>query len=142
MPISERHARAARTLGVADADVVKVEETDEGLAVQLNNGSVVLLREDGHYRLTDIDNEQKRLPLWEGSSDEEVEASEDSDFSSDEQEDEEPEQISEVPDGAADKVLAWVDDNPENARAALFVEHGRDKPRVVLIKQLERIIGQ
>jgi len=125
----------ARTVRVADADVLGVRETDDGYAVQLNNGSVVLVREDGHYRLTDHDNEQKRLPLWEGevSSDES-----ETDFNEDEDESE----AESVPDGPAHEVLEWVGDDPDRAGEALETEQSRDKPRIVLVKQLERTIGE
>lgn len=49
--------------------------------------------------------------------------------------------VDEVPDGPADKVLAWVGDDPERALAALLAEQARDKPRATLIDQLAVAAG-
>ena len=43
--------------------------------------------------------------------------------------------------GSAADVLAQVGDDPRQARAALAVEQGRDKPRSTLIASLRRIAG-
>jgi hypothetical protein len=48
-------------------------------------------------------------------------------------------ELAEVPDGTADEVLAWVDDDPDRAAQALAVERARDKPRSTLAGKLERL---
>lgn len=44
---------AARSLGVADADVVFVEDTEAGALVGLRDGGTRLIREDGHFAVDD-----------------------------------------------------------------------------------------
>lgn len=47
-----------------------------------------------------------------------------------------------VPDGPADKVLAWVGDDLDRAAAALTVEQAAAKPRSTLIDQLTKLAEQ
>lgn len=44
-----------------------------------------------------------------------------------------------VPDGTKDEVLAWVNDDPGKAAAALEVERGRENPRSTLMAALEKV---
>lgn len=44
-----------------------------------------------------------------------------------------------VPDGTAADVLAWVDSDPDRAKAAITAEQARSKPRSSLLTKLERI---
>ena len=44
---------AARALGVADADVVFVENVEAGVLVGLRDGGTRLIREDGHFAVDD-----------------------------------------------------------------------------------------
>jgi hypothetical protein len=46
-----------------------------------------------------------------------------------------------VPDGPADKVLAWVGDNRDRALQALVAERTADKPRTTLVDQLVKLTG-
>lgn len=50
--------------------------------------------------------------------------------------------IDEVPDGAANEVLAWVGDDSERAVLALTVEQAKEKPRSTLVDQLAKLAGQ
>jgi hypothetical protein len=45
-----------------------------------------------------------------------------------------------VPDGSAATVLSWVDGNVDRARAALAVEGQKEKPRVGLTADLEKMV--
>lgn len=47
-----------------------------------------------------------------------------------------------VPDGTADKVLAWVGDDPSRAATALAAEQKSAKPRTTLVDQLTRLTVQ
>jgi hypothetical protein len=44
---------AARSLGVADADVVFVEDVEAGTLVGLRDGGTRLVRDDGHFAVDD-----------------------------------------------------------------------------------------
>jgi len=44
---------AARALGVADADVVFVEDVEAGVLVGLRDGGTRLIRDDGHFAVDD-----------------------------------------------------------------------------------------
>lgn len=46
-----------------------------------------------------------------------------------------------VPAGPAADVTAWVGDDQGRAEAALLVERGRDRPRVTLVAELERLVA-
>lgn len=47
-----------------------------------------------------------------------------------------------VPEGSAKQILAWVNDDPARAAAALEAEALRDKPRTTLAGDLGRIAGR
>lgn len=46
-----------------------------------------------------------------------------------------------VPEGTAAEVMSWVDDDVDRARAALAVESEKDKPRVGLSNDLEKMLA-
>lgn len=45
-----------------------------------------------------------------------------------------------VPDGTITDVMGWVDDDPDRAGRALYVEEQADKPRTRLIARLEEVL--
>jgi hypothetical protein len=51
------------------------------------------------------------------------------------------EKVDRVPDGPADKVLAWVGDTRDRALQALVAERTADKPRTTLVDQLVKLTG-
>jgi hypothetical protein len=144
-------ARFARILRVADADVTRVihdYERDQ-YEVRLRTGGTVIVTEEQWYAMDDhpdtkslpkYENAVKRGPVVEVSVDmlkgHEVKEPEGSLFESGSDEPETPF----YPDrGTSNDVMVWVDDDAGRAVEALKKERERDKPRVALIKQLERI---
>lgn len=128
-------AHVARLLRVADAEIVSAEhdkETDQ-YTVELRTGGKVLIDPSGVYALDDnIAN--KGLPKWIIQSEPGPEISKP-------EPEPEPEAGSDgVPDGTTNEVIVWVDGNKDRAAVALEAERERSKPRVALIKQLERIM--
>jgi hypothetical protein len=139
---------AARALGVADADVVEVAETENGTEVEVRDGGRRLIRDDGVYALGDHpatrslrrwpDTETAPAPAAgaDGPADADPTAEAASDTPAASEADAES-----VPDGTAEDVLAWVGDDSDRAVAALEAEEKRDKPRGTLIAKLEKVVG-
>lgn len=121
----------ARHLRVADADIVSLKPHDEGYEVVLVDGTHLLVTKHGDYLLSD-EGAKRHLPHWKKPKPpkEEKPPKEDK-----------PEKELHVPHGTSDAVLAWAGDRVDRAEAALVAERERPKPRLALIKQLERIVG-
>jgi hypothetical protein len=145
---------AARTLGLADTEVLDAVETGDGTAVRVKDGSQRLITDDGVFALTDHP-ATSQFRRWEGSdapvkaldeAREEQVAEETPDINVDlppaskEQLAAENEAAAgDVPDGNADAVLDWVGDDRDRARQALEVEQERDNPRSTLIGKLRKV---
>ncbi len=115
----------ARHLRVADADIRSVKPHDEGYDVLLVDGCHILVAEHGDY-LLNHHKTVRRIPQWRPPKPEP---------------ESEPKEIHVPETGSADAMLKWVGDRADRAEAALKQERQRPKPRLALIKQLERIIG-
>jgi hypothetical protein len=156
---------AARTLGLADTEVLDVKDTEDGTAARCRDGSERLITDDGVFALTDHP-ATTGFRRWDGSdapakaldeAREERVAEEKPDINVDlppaskkqlaaeteatrvAKDDDSPEVSSEVPDGNADAVLDWVGDDRDRARQALAVEVERDNPRSTLISKLRKL---
>jgi hypothetical protein len=117
----DRH-EAGRALGLADADVLGVEETEGGTVVRVLDGSDRLVADDGVFALTDHP-ATAQLRRWH-----------------DEPEAAAPERDgAELPDGTAEDVLTWVGDDRARAAEALAAEEGRDHPRSTLVSKLRKL---
>ena len=125
----------ARHLRVADADIKSIEQHDEGYAVSLVDGCLILIAPHGDYSLSDR-KDTRRLPLWKPKPKPKIEIIGVPG----------PEIVKavleklNVPQGTSDAMLNWVGDRVDRAEAALKQERERPKPRMALIKQLERIV--
>lgn len=126
---------AGRALGLADADIVGVEETEDGTAVATRDGGDRLITADGVFALSDHP-ATKQLRRWKAEEQgEQLEAEPD-------EEDAAAASASaggEVPDGSADDVLTWVGEDLERAAEALAVEENREHPRSTLIAKLRKL---
>lgn len=116
---------AARVLGLADADVLGVEDTAHGTAVTVRDGGDRLIAEDGVFALTGHPS-TAQLRRHEPAVADDVADDVDQDGDG-------------VPDGSADGVLKWVGEDPERAARALEAEQERDSPRAVLSDKLRKL---
>lgn len=137
---------AARALGVADADVLDVVDTERGTEVEVRDGGRRLIRDDGVYALGDHP-ATRSLRRWadtESAPDRSADADEsapDADSSPEPTGESAGEDVGGVPTGSAEGVLAWVGDDADRAVAALEAEEKRDKPRATLVAKLEKVVG-
>lgn len=128
-------ADLARHLRVADKDIKSVKDHEYGYDVLLADGCHILVAPHGDYSLNGR-KDTRRLPLWKPEPKPKVEITGVPD----------PEIVKAtlekfcVPMGSPDGVLNWVNENKDRAEAALKQERERPKPRLALIKQLERIV--
>lgn len=138
---------AARTLGLADTEVLDVAETEDGTAVRCKDGSERLVTDDGVFALTDH-SATANFRRWEGSdapaealaeAREEKVAAEKPDIHVELPNAPEDAAPSEVPGGNADAVLDWVGDDRTRAAEALAVEKERENPRSTLIGKLKKL---
>lgn len=123
---------AARALGLADADVLAVEETEDGTKVTTRDGGDRLITDDGVFALSDH-------PATAQLRRHDADVAEPDDVP-----DPEPSTVgggSEVPDGSADVVLTWVGDDSERAQRALAAEDRREHPRSTLVDKLRKLAG-
>lgn len=119
------HEQAAKQMGMALREIVNVVELGDGHVVTTHDGVHTLLRPGqkpvrytGPMSVTPVERvvEEKSTP-GEG-------------------------QPGAVPDGTAEQVLEWVDDDPQRAMLALAAEQARAKPRAGLTAALEKVMGQ
>lgn len=142
-------AKLARALKVSDADIwsFKYDLLRDGFDVELRTGGHVLVTSEQIYALDDHRG-NKTLPKYEpptGSGPEVV--THDGSIvmvgtpvpASVAEEDDDDEASPFVPDGTSNDIIMWVDGDPQRASDALAKEREKAKPRVALIKQLERI---
>lgn len=125
---------AGRALGLADADVLSVEETEDGARVTVRDGGDRLITDDGVFALSD--HPATAQLRRHGADDEAAEPDDvpDPEPSADPADDE-------VPDGTAEAMLAWVGDDAERAQRALAAEDKRDHPRSTLVAKLRALVG-
>src|SRR5688572_2613542 len=129
--IDPTQAQLARLLKVADADIWKYEydfDADQ-YTVKMRTGGQVLVTSEQYYSLDDHPGNKTLHKL-------EVDVS----YTSFKDEVDEPVGSFEVPNGTTNEVIVWIDGEKDRAAAALAVERERSKPRLALIKQLERIM--
>lgn len=144
---------AARKLGLADADVLALEETDDGVRVSVKDGGDRLIAGDGQvYALTGHP-ATSQLRRWNSGDPDEYPTAggpstpagmtpEQTAQAGDEGEKTptgQTEAGDEVPDGNADAVLSWVGKDPARAQRALDAEEGREHKRSVLISKLRKL---
>jgi hypothetical protein len=125
---------AARALGLADADVLAVEETEDGTKVTTRDGGDRLIKDDGVFALSDHPATAQLRRHDADAADKESEP--------DDVPDPEPSTVpgdDEVPDGSADAVLTWVGDDSGRAQQALATEGRREHPRSTLVDKLRKI---
>lgn len=120
----------ARLLSIADADVESFEENDLGLFVDVRDGGRRVVTKDGLFACDDHP-AGAQLRQWVPVA-KPVVVDEPAEVTA------EPEA---VPDGTAEAVLSWVDDDPERALAAWEAEQARDKPRTTLLAALEKLVS-
>lgn len=145
---------AARTLGLADTEVLDAVQTGDGTAVRVKDGSQRLITDDGVFALTDHP-ATVGFRRWEGSDApvkalaeerEEKVAAETPDIHIDLPPASQAEMAAEneaasgdVPEGNADAVLDWVGDDRDRAEQAIAVEKERENPRSTLISKLRKL---
>ncbi len=121
-------------LRVADKDILSVKDHEHGHDVLLADGCHILVSPHGDF-LLNHHRQTRKLPHWDEHSHK---------FDKKPEPDPEPEPESKeihVPEtGSSDAMLKWVGDRVDRAEAALDQERRRPKPRLALIKQLERIV--
>lgn len=127
---------AGRVLGLADADVLSVEQTEDGARVTVRDGGDRLITDDGVFALSDHP-ATAQLRRHEGDP----ASAEDSEPYDPTQDDDPGDPGTDVPDGSADVVLTWVGDDAERAQRALAAEDKRDHPRSTLVAKLRALVG-
>lgn len=140
--VDPTRAKLARLLKVSDADIWSFEYSMPlaGFVVEMRTGGDVLVTDEKFYALDDHRG-NKGLPRFKGGEPslvivDEVPEPETTGEAVEEDHDESPF----VPEGTSGDIMVWVDGDPERAKDALAKEREREKPRVALIKQLERIM--
>lgn len=135
--------QAARALGLADADVLAVEETGDGTKVVTRDGGDRLITDDGVFALSDHPataqlrrHETVKAKVTAG---EYVVSGEDAKAFAPGTEPGDAKPDDGVPDGSADVVLTWVGDDQERAQRALAAEDRREHPRSTLVDKLRKI---
>lgn len=127
---------AARKLGLADADVLAVEETGDGTKVTTRDGGDRLITDDGVFAMSDHPATAQLRRHDANATDDAAEP--------DDVPDPEPGTApgdDEVPDGSADAVLTWVGDDSGRAQRALAAEDRREHPRTTLVDKLRKLAG-
>lgn len=124
---------AARALGVAAADVLDVDQVDDGVAVTVRDGGRRLIRPDGVYALDDHPTTRGLRP-WArpaaaAAAAKDAPGREGMGFGNGEA----------VPSGSVDDVLKWVGEDTARAAAALAAEEQRDHPRSTLVSALRKL---
>jgi hypothetical protein len=133
-------AEAARTLGVAEGEVIDIkaqagwwhalhhdmashEETWRPVALTQDEAAALTtkLLVDGELRIDLGPAQPEPDPVAEGSA--------------------ESGSGDQVPDGTIAEVLDWVGDDSDRAVAALEAEEARDQPRSTLVAALEKVVG-
>lgn len=137
---------AGRVLGLADADVLSVEETEDGTKVTTRDGGDRLIRDDGVWAMTGhpATAQLRRIVPGYGrwaEPGEPLPEVPDSAYGEDGVPLDPPPADDEVPDGTADAILAWVGDDAERAQRALAAEDRREHPRSTLVDKLRKISG-
>ncbi|MCK2242152.1 MULTISPECIES: hypothetical protein [unclassified Crossiella] len=125
--MTQYHELAAHILGMKVSEITDVQRTASGQVVTTHDGQRTLITPEG-----------QAVPLTGGEllgeHSEPVPPAETDPAADGEEVDEDP-----VPEGTAEEVLAWVGEDTERARLALEHEQARERPRVTLSKELERL---
>lgn len=125
------HEQAAKQMGMAVREIIKVVALGDGHVVETHDGvHMLLLPGEKPVRYTG--------PLAVTP----VEAVDDEPSTPDDGKRVNEGQAAAVPDGTVEQVLEWVGDDLDRAIAACEVEQARPKPRAGLMAALEKVVGR
>jgi hypothetical protein len=128
---------AGRMLGLADADVLGVQETEHGTKVAVRDGGDRLITAGGVFALTDHP-ATSGLRRWR-QAEPEVQPAADVEEPAPSTTPPPADPPAEVPDGSVEDVMAWVGQDAERAAKALAVEESREHPRSTLAAKLRKL---